>query len=102
MNRISASLCVIAFFGTAHAQGICLRPSTTPVAQCVGGARSVAELGLCASMIEIFNKDVDEWLKCRLEAIDREAADKRSAAVDSANGLRDAVPSSIRLRGALR
>ena len=60
--------CVVSTSATA--QGVCLRPGGEALAVCLAQAATLQVLALCAPVIESFNRDVDDWVKCRLEAVD--------------------------------
>ena len=86
----------------ALAQGICPRPAGEPIAQCVALATTLRMLADCGSEIEIHSRQVDEWLKCRLEAIDQEYRDRRQVALDQASALKDRGTSALKFRALQR
>ena len=90
------------FTSTLQAQGVCLRPSGAPMAQCIGGSTTVRELAMCGDVIEFYNRDVDAWLKCQLEALDQEHRERRAAVLERAAAMKNSAAESLMFRGRMR
>ena len=87
---------------SATAQGVCFRPGGEALAVCLGRAADLQVLALCASVIENFNHDVDDWVKCRLETVDQEHRDRRQLVLDQAAMLKNRTPEMLKTRALMR
>ena len=90
------------FTSTLQAQGVCLRPSGAPMAQCIGGSTTVRQLAMCGEVIEIYNREVDEWLQCRLEALDNEHRERRATVLETAATMKNGAANLLKILGRMR
>lgn len=97
---IALSLTVIT--SSVHAQAACLRPSSVPMAQCIGASNSVRELAACGEVVETYNKDVEAWLKCQLDALDQDHRERRAGLLERAAAMKNSAAEALTMRSRLR
>lgn len=98
MLKLPIALTLSAISSASVAQGLCLRPTSDLVTHCIVQSTDIRALGACSSIIEQFNKQVDEWQQCQLDQIDKVHREKRTAALDQASEMKSRLAELLAVR----
>lgn len=81
----------------SSAQTYCPKPQTTHMLDCVKLSMSTSEQRVCIGYAAEDMDEIERWLQCEVESLDKRQAEERKTLLERAARRREAINSSIML-----